>query len=615
MATRLPDDSIATARDLGFLDSFRKIRGSLGVKGGTFDLDDYYKFKVASNNTNVVLSLRNLDANANLRLLGTGGTSLAVSRKRGKKTDQIEKSLNAGDYYIQVSQDGRANTGYTLVASPQDAIPTPGGGGSGGGSGSGGGNGSTTFPPATSPSSDPGDRLTNAFNIGTLSGKTAYKETLSKTDAADLYRFTVSQGSTVRILTNDIQGGDATTTLIYDIRGNQVVDGQDVLASGSVINKALGAGTYFIGVQSQTLTADQLSYTLQLQQDAVTNLNPTSDPPLGLGGATDLGVITGSKEVRQTVSTSDSTNPALVGTFDSTDIYKFSLASEASNVSILLNSTQTTGNVTLSLIYDENGNGIANPGKIENGLVILGDFPGGVFTGSSEGGSALAIDKTLGAGTYYLAVTQRKVTDNTTYGLNLFVNDSISGLSAINEPNNSSIPTAYNIGTLNQNVSFKQFVGTTDSSDFYSFTLDRTRTIIIRYNGSPELVGIRFGQDADGNGFFNGEEDSNSNNILDADEDANNNGRLDQDVFKPSLVGNVVYSPLPPIFDQSAAFEDKIQAFLTKGQPVDIYAKLPAGKYVIQIDPQTVTTDLGDGLTRFGGANVLYNLSFLLDGA
>ena len=172
--------------------------------------------------------------------------------------------------------------------------------------------------------------------------------------------------------------------------------------------------------------------------------------------------------------------------------------------------------------------------------MILGDFPGGVFTGSSEGGSALAIDKTLGAGTYYLAVTQRKVTDNTTYGLNLFVNDSISGLSAINEPNNSSIPTAYNIGTLNQNVSFKQFVGTTDSSDFYSFTLDRTRNIIIRYNGSPELVGIRFGQDADGNGFFNGEEDSNSNNILDADEDTNNNGRLDQDVFKPSLVGNVV---------------------------------------------------------------------------
>jgi hypothetical protein len=88
MATKLPDDSIAGARDLGFLDSFRKIRGSLGVKGGTFDLDDYYKFKVASNNTNVVLSLRNLDANANLRLLGTGGTSLAVSRKRGKKTDQ-----------------------------------------------------------------------------------------------------------------------------------------------------------------------------------------------------------------------------------------------------------------------------------------------------------------------------------------------------------------------------------------------------------------------------------------------------------------------------------------------------------------------------------------------
>jgi hypothetical protein len=47
--------------------------------------------------------------------------------------------------------------------------------------------------------------------------------------------------------------------------------------------------------------------------------------------------------------------------------------------------------------------------------------------------------------------------------------------------------------------------------------------------------------------------------------------------------------------------------------PTDIYARLPAGTYYIQVDAQATDVDLGDGLGRYGSANVLYNLSFMLE--
>ena len=605
MATKLSDDTRQGARDLGFLDSFRKIRGSFRISDRKIDLDDFYKFKVASNQTNVVLALRNLQADADLRLLNSTGTSLAVSRRRGTKAERIEQKLDAGDYYIQVSQDG-VNTRYTLIASPESALPSPSPSPTPGP----GGTPSPTpspFPAPISPGSDPGNILPTAFDTGVLSGRKAYKESLTSADTTDFYRFTLSQSSRVGVFTNSVAGGTVTTNLIYDINGNQIVDSQDVLVTDPNINKALGAGNYFVGVNLGSITASSVSYVLQLQQESITNLNPTVDPPLGLGGATDLGALTGSRTLSQIVSTSDTTNPALVGTFDSTDVYKFTLTAEASNFSALLDTSQLTGDVAIALIYDQNGNGIANPGEPNaQGLIILGDFPGGAHTGSSTGGSAVAISKTLGAGTYYLAVVQRKVTDNTTYSLNLFAN-SISGLSPIGDPANNSIATAYNIGPLTQNLSFKQFVGGSDSSDVYTFTLPEARNIIIRYNGSPELAGIRFGQDRNGDGILSFDT---------AVSPPPGNTGLEQEVFRPSLTGNVVYSPLPPFNDPGAKFDDRIAAFTTPGISTDIYAKLPAGTYVIEVEPEAIVNgaDLGDGLTRYGSANVIYNLSFILDG-
>jgi hypothetical protein len=121
-------------------------------------------------------------------------------------------------------------------------------------------------------------------------------------------------------------------------------------------------------------------------------------------------------------------------------------------------------------------------------------------------------------------------------------------------------------------------------------------------------------EDLNNNWVLDPGEDTNKDGFLATSEDFNRNGILDRnEVFEPELSGNVVYSPLPPFYDPSTKFDLVPNAFLTT-VPTNIYARLPAGTYYIEVDPQSRTVDLGDGLTRYGSANILYNLSIQLDG-
>jgi len=597
------DDAPSGSRSLGQLKKAKTIKGFIG----SFDQVDYYKIKLTGRSS-LATSLSNMSEKVTLRVLDTKGNSVS----KGKKTS-VAKTLEAGTYYIQVNSRAAKGTSYTLkasmVASPGGSTTTPS-------------VGSGALPP--NDPKDPGSLPATAFDTGKLDTTKSYKGIVGSADTADFYRFTIDKPTQFSSALSDVVGGGLSAQLIYDINGNGFVDAGDEIGKGLEIIKSLGAGTYFLGV-SPASDGVFITYNLKLSGTAITGISTLAEPPIGLGKATDLGAIGGSLNIKQ-----------LVGSTDSTDIYKFTLNS-ISNFSTLLNSTQSTGNVTLSLIYDQDKNGIANPGEIINGYVVGGDFIGGVVTGGSEGGAALGINKTLGAGTYYLAVTQKKLVDNTTYALNLFVNNTVAGITPTVDPG-LTLGTASNLGVLTQTINTKQFVGSADRSDVYRFTLSQERNIIISYNGSPELVALRLGIDRDNNGFLNPVEDQNGDKILTLNEDLNNNGILDpgedtdkngyllrsedlnlngvldpNEVLEPQLSGNVVYSPLPPFFDPTTKFDRNINGYLTT-VPTNIYAKLPAGTYFLEIDPQSRETDLGDGLVRYGSANVLYNLSFQLDG-
>ncbi len=672
MARNRSDDTLQGARKLGVLEGQRAIRGRLGViSSSSFDLDDYFSFTLQGRSS-FSAALRGLEGNLDLRLRSPDGTQIASSTRRGTRNERISRTLEPGRYIIQVSTDGDTSP-YRLILAPSDSLDGGGGGGNngggGGGNNGGGGGGDIFGNPTSAFDTDPPNRADNQnpspspsnnnfLNIAlqsvpfgrALSGTVNLLNdpTATGSDPTDFYRVNVTRSSRIQVRTGNVTGGSVSTDLIFDVNGSGSVDQGDVLITGPDVTKALGAGTYFVGVTAtaQTNSSTPISYRVRVDENPITNLNPSADPPvgIGLGGPADIGGnpvgsspsdlnALGNVTLRQVVSPSDTQNLQLVGTFDSADVYHFRLSAEASNITALINSAQTSGNITMSLVFEDGDpayggsyfddrNGIANPGGEQNG-VIGGDFIGGAFTGSSTGGSALAINKTLGAGRYYLIVTQRELTDGSSYTINLNVNNVVTGLSPATDlnsinpsvfpnltsangiantfPNNDTTAGALNISPQfpAQSVAYKQFVGATDGSDYYSFTLTQPTNIIIRYDGTPELVALRFGQDLNGSG------------ILGDDQAVEGVPRevfpYDQPINRAS---NVIYSPLPPL--PSVNFDVQRQAVLTTA-PVDIYARLDPGTYYVQIDPQATQVDLGDGFTRYGSANVLYNLAFIVE--
>jgi hypothetical protein len=590
------DDAPSGALRLGQLKKERNIKGFIG----SFDLVDNYRVKMLGRGS-LSASVSGTSAPVTVRLVDAKGAFVV----KGKKSS-IAKTIDAGIYYIQVSRSG-SSTNYNLKTSARI---------------SGGNSGSPTTPlaPGSAPvdASDPGSFPAKALDVGKLDATSkTFKGAVGGLDTADFFKFSIDKPNQFASAVSGVSGGEVEARLIYDINGNGLVDEGDVISSGADINKSLGNGTYFIGVAATKGT--NVSYNLKLSGVAIAGISPTADPPLGLGNASNLGVVNGLVNVKQ-----------LVGSTDATDVYKFTL-NGVSNFSTLINSTQRTGDITMSLIYDEENDGIADPSRtfydFEGAAVkVPGDFIGGVFTAGSEGGSALTINKTLGAGTYYIAVTQRKLTDNSTYDLSLFVNNTITGISPATDPG-SNLDTATNLGTLSSPINVKQFVGSVDRFDTYKFTLNQERNIIINYNGSPELVALRLGKDLNNNGLIdpNLSEDANNNGVLDDKEDLNGNGILDfSEVYEPEpttrplSLGRAVYMPLPPYYNAESKFVFKDGTKLVNGfktlVPTVIYAKLPAGTYFLQVDAQGVTVDLGDSAERSGSANILYNLSIQLDG-
>jgi hypothetical protein len=642
------DDTFESAQNLGSLNGTRTIRGSLSWSRGSYDLDDFYKFQLGGR-SRFSAALRGLAENAELQLLNSRGRAIAFSNKPGTRAESITRTLEAGTYFLQVSQYG-VSTRYVLRTSVTPLVsaenPNPNPSVNPNPPGTAPSPNTPTNPFTSAPSSNPsapvdandvGGFPATGSDLGVLSQARNVRNSVGGRDTADFYRFTLNQSTQLSIAPN----ANVLTTLVFDINGNGFVDPGDAIASddGSSnkgIIKSLGAGTYFVGISTES--ANTVNYELRLQPIAISGITPSADPAIGLGRASDLGTLTGARSIQQ-----------LVGSTDSTDIYKFTLNS-VSNFTMLANSTQQTGDITISLIYDVDRNGIANPSrKYFNGaggtVTTIGDFIGGSAVKAGASGAALGITKTLGPGTYYIAVTQKEMTDNSAYDLDVFVNNTITDLAPTANPG-TAIANAFDIGTLNRDVRYKQFVGSVDGSDFYRFTLTQAQNFVISYNGSPEGVTLRLGEDRDNNGILNPTEDLNGNGLLDFEdknrnnlvdngedensngildtEDLNGNGRLDpNEVFEPEpttipeVEGRAFYSPLPPFYDENAKFvlmegTGLINGFVTT-VPTNIYAQLPAGTYVLQVQPNRIKVDLGDGLERLGSANVLYNIAFTLD--
>jgi hypothetical protein len=326
-----------------------------------------------------------------------------------------------------------------------------------------------------------------AANLGVLNGSRNFSnQFVGASDTNDYYRFTLAQTSNVNVsvtgITNDVR-----LEVIFDTNGNGVYDSGERLYlsdnfgnnSNESISQTLGAGTYFVRVYPDSAT-DNTNYTLGL---SATPALPTTPRDPGNTLTTALNITTVSSN-----PTTPTTFRDFVGASDSNDYYRFTLA-QTSNVNVSV--TGITNDVRLEVIFDTNGNGVYDSGE----RLYLSDNFG---NNSNE-----SISQTLGAGTYFVRVYPDSATDNTNYTLGLSATPALP--TTPRDPGNT-LTTALNITTVSSNpttpTTFRDFVGASDSNDYYRFTLAQTSNVNVSVTGITNDVRLEVIFDTNGNGVY-----------------------------------------------------------------------------------------------------------------
>jgi hypothetical protein len=413
------DNRLQNANDIGLLSGQRSFNGFVGKK----DKVDSFKLSLAQRST-CSLSLTGLKANANLTLLNASGVAIAISTQQGKRAEAITATLDAGTFYIQISQK-KGNTSYVLGAIgtavpvvtptplPNTNTPTP----------------SPTPVPTPSPtpvpvinpliypSPEPGQSLRSAYDLGALTGVKGIQDFVGIYDPRDVYRFTLAQPSPVSAkvigMTSSVK-----LQLIYDANNNGLIDDyREELETDSsryngasaAITRNLGAGNYFIKVLNDA-EGFNTNYTLTVSpsdtpsslpspsnQPAYPNISPvllSVDPGSSIGAAYNVGVLNENKVFQ-----------GFVGVTDSDDYYKITV-NQSSTFSAKI--TGMTSDTTLQLIYDANNNG------------LIDDYREELESDSSRyNGVSASVSRNLGAGTYYIKVKNNQAGYNTNYILSL----------------------------------------------------------------------------------------------------------------------------------------------------------------------------------------------------
>ncbi|MGI2906911.1 PPC domain-containing protein [Tolypothrix sp. VBCCA 56010] len=336
---------------------------------------------------------------------------------------------------------------------------------------------STSSSSISLPANRDDNSLDTASNLGVLIGSRNFtNQFVGTTDANDYYRFTLAQTSNFSLsLSGVTQFADV--ELIYDNNGNQVQDYDDRLTSTTAysssngsINKTLGAGTYFIRV-SPDYSSYNTNYTLGVSATPYPVTTP-KDPGNTLGTALDIG----------TVSTNRSFTD-FVGSADRNDYYRFNL-SQTSNFNLSLSGVSDFADV--QLIYDSNGNGVV-------------DYSDELGSTSAYSSSNSSINKTLGAGTYFIRVSPDYSSYNTNY--TLAVSATSYAATTPKDPGNT-LGTALDIGFLSGTRSFKDFVGSVDSEDWYRFSLSSSRNFKLDLIGLSNDADVELIYDSNGNGQY-----------------------------------------------------------------------------------------------------------------
>ncbi|ELR97420.1 PPC domain-containing protein [Gloeocapsa sp. PCC 73106] len=275
--------------------------------------------------------------------------------------------------------------------------------------------------------------LGSARYLGTFNGGGTYSiyDYVGSDDTNDYYRFIVSNNVSFSV---DLTGLSADADLqLLNSSGGVISSSTAGGTTTDRIRTTLSPGTYYARVYQYS---GNTNYSLAMMADAAGNSRET---------ARNVGTLDNSTQYfYDFVGSRDTNNYAN----DTNDYYRFSL--------------NNSSNFRLSL-----------SGMTADGDVQLLNSSGSVIASSVLGGSSSeSINTTLGAGTYFVRVYPYS-TVTTGYTLTL-------GASVIND---NSLSAARNIGTLSGTRNFTDFVGSTDTNDYYRFSLNSTRNFRLGLNG------------------------------------------------------------------------------------------------------------------------------------
>jgi len=476
------------------------------------DLNDFYKFQVGAD-SNVKIDLTGLNANADLYLYNSSGSSFASSETLQKANENITKNLTPGTYFIEVQSVNDAETTYDLkltgTALPKNAA---------------------------------GDTPDKALDLGSLAAPKSASDWVGDIDGKDYYKFTVDGTSTVNINLGGMSG-DAYLTL-YNNKGSYL-DGSS--NSGKVDEKIttnLEAGTYFVEVSGSSANTN---YNLQLSAtprvDAVGNDFSTAFALGALGSATKtewVGDLDTDDYYSFTLAQTSTVNLGLTGMNGNADITLYN--SEQSRVDSSSNSGNANESITVNLqpgtyfvqasSYDANVNynltatataipdlggdiwqnagdmgditaaktfsnwvgdvdgedwykfTIAQTSNVNLGLAGMSadanlylynetdDNSIARSTNSDTADEALAVG--LSPGTYYVQVYRSS--GNTNYNLT-------ASATAIPETAGNTFETARDLGAISAAQTIPDWVGNLDGDDYYKFSVGANSSVSLNLTG------------------------------------------------------------------------------------------------------------------------------------
>jgi hypothetical protein len=297
-------------------------------------------------------------------------------------------------------------------------------------------------------------------------------------DRLDFYKFSLTGTNNISLQLSGVTDNYLYAKIYYDSNNNDLIDSGDELYSNyagssrnAQINTTLGAGNYYIGISRDSSNVNS-NYSLQLSAISAP-ASIASNPGNTLGTAYNIGTLSGTQTITE-----------FVGSVDRLDFYKFSLTG-TNNISLQLSGV-TDNYLYAKLYYDSNNNGL-----IDSGEQLNSDY-----AGSSR--NAL-ITRTLGAGNYYIGISQDSSNVNSNYSLTLVnitnPNPNITlavSTGSVTEDGTGNLVYTFSRtgGTANALTVNYEITGTADSTDYTGATSGISKTITFAAGASTATLTI-----------------------------------------------------------------------------------------------------------------------------